>query len=79
MYSKTLACYTHAVYPLDFSGRWHASGLVCFFGFWLGHMYMRSKFFAKHSPPSPIYGETKAHCTRAVYPYISPDGGMPVC
>jgi hypothetical protein len=29
---------------------------------------MGSKGFAMYSPRSPIYGETLAHCTRAVYP-----------
>jgi hypothetical protein len=33
IYEDTLARCTHAVYPLDFSLRRHASGLVCFFGF----------------------------------------------
>jgi hypothetical protein len=33
IYSETLARYTHAVYPLDFSEWRHAGGLVCFFGF----------------------------------------------
>jgi hypothetical protein len=48
-----------------------------FLWLWLGHIYMGSKGFAKHSPRSPNYGETLAHCTRAVYPpQISPDGGM---
>jgi hypothetical protein len=50
IYSKTLARCIRAVYPLDFSGRQHAGGLVCFFGIWLGHMYMGSKDFAMHSP-----------------------------
>jgi hypothetical protein len=30
---------------------------------------MGNKGFAMHSPRSPIYGETLAHCTSAVYPY----------
>jgi hypothetical protein len=33
IYGETLARCTRAVYPLDFSGRRHAGGLVCFFGF----------------------------------------------
>jgi hypothetical protein len=35
---------------------------------WLGHMYMASKDFPMHSSRSPVYGETLARCTRAVYP-----------
>jgi hypothetical protein len=31
-------------------------------------MHMVSKGFAMHSPRIPIYGETLARCTRAVYP-----------
>jgi hypothetical protein len=31
-------------------------------------MYMGSKGFAMHRPQSPIYGETIARYTRAVYP-----------
>jgi hypothetical protein len=42
-YDETLACCTHMVYPLDFSGRRHAGGLVCSFWFLLGHMRMESK------------------------------------
>jgi hypothetical protein len=34
----------------------------------LGHIYMGNKCFAMHSPRSPIYGETLARRTRAVYP-----------
>jgi hypothetical protein len=41
-------------------------------------MYIESKGFAMHSTRSSIYGETLARCTRAVYPWISPDGGTPV-
>jgi hypothetical protein len=33
IYGETLARCTLAVYPLDFSGGWHAGGLVCFSGF----------------------------------------------
>jgi hypothetical protein len=33
VYDETLARCTRIVYPLDFSGRRHAGGLVCFFGF----------------------------------------------
>jgi hypothetical protein len=32
-YGEILACYPYAVYPLDFSGQLHASGLVCSIGF----------------------------------------------
>jgi hypothetical protein len=35
---------------------------------WLGHMYMASKGLPMHSSRSPVYGETLARCTRAVYP-----------
>jgi hypothetical protein len=31
-------------------------------------MYMHGKGFVMHSPQSPIYGETLARYTRAVYP-----------
>jgi hypothetical protein len=34
----------------------------------LGHMCMGSKGLPMHSSRSPIYGETLARCTRAVYP-----------
>jgi hypothetical protein len=47
------------------AARWGAS---VFHVVWLGHMYMGSKGFAMHSPRNPIYGETLARCTRAVYP-----------
>jgi hypothetical protein len=33
IYGETLARCTHTVYPLDFSGRRHTGGLVCFFGY----------------------------------------------
>jgi hypothetical protein len=33
IYSETLARCTRAVYPLDFSGWWHAGGLVYLFAF----------------------------------------------
>jgi hypothetical protein len=35
---------------------------------WLGHMYMGTKGLPMHSSRSPIYSETLARCTRAVYP-----------
>jgi hypothetical protein len=35
---------------------------------WLGHMYMASKGLPMHSSRSPLYGETLAQCTHAVYP-----------
>jgi hypothetical protein len=35
---------------------------------WLGHMYMASKGLPMHSSRSPVYGETLARCTHAVYP-----------
>jgi hypothetical protein len=44
---------------------WWAS---VFFWVWLGHMYIRSKGLPMHGPPSPVYGEDLARCTRAVYP-----------
>jgi hypothetical protein len=31
-------------------------------------MYMGSKGLPMHSPRSPVYGETLARCTHAVYP-----------
>jgi hypothetical protein len=39
-----------------------------FIWLWLGHMYMGSKGWPMPSPQSPVYGETLAHCTLAVYP-----------
>jgi hypothetical protein len=39
-----------------------------FLWLWLGYMYMRSKGLPMHSPRSPVYGETLANCTHAVYP-----------
>jgi hypothetical protein len=33
IYGETLAHCTRANYPLDFSGRRHADGLVCLFAF----------------------------------------------
>jgi hypothetical protein len=41
-YDEILACYPHAVYPLDFSRPRHVDGLV-FFWLLLGHMNMESK------------------------------------
>jgi hypothetical protein len=35
---------------------------------WLGHMYIRKKDLPMHSSRSPVYGETLARCTCAVYP-----------
>jgi hypothetical protein len=35
---------------------------------WLGHMYIGSKGLPMHCSRSPIYSETLARCTRAVYP-----------
>jgi hypothetical protein len=35
---------------------------------WLGHMYMASKGLPMHSSRSPVYDDTLARWTRAVYP-----------
>jgi hypothetical protein len=58
VYGETLARCTRAVYSLNFSGRRHTGGLVCFFGFGFGHMYMETKGLPMHSPQSPVYSET---------------------
>jgi hypothetical protein len=67
IYGETLARCTRAVYLPRFlwtaARRWAS----VFLWIWLGHIYMGSKGFAMHSPRSPIYGETLAHCTRPVY------------
>jgi hypothetical protein len=68
VYGETLARCTRAAYPLDFSGRCQARELVCFHRLWLGHMYMGIKGLPMHSTRSPVYGETLARCTRAVFP-----------
>jgi hypothetical protein len=68
VYGKTLARCTRAVYPPRFlwtMPRWEAS---VFHVLWLGHMYMASKGLPMHSSQSPVYGETLARYTRAVYP-----------
>jgi hypothetical protein len=68
IYSESLARYTRAVYPPRFlwmMPRWRAS---VFHVLWLGHMYMGSKGLPMHSPPSQVYSETLARCTREVYP-----------
>jgi hypothetical protein len=68
IYGETLARCTRAVYPPRFlrtAAHWWAS---LFLWLWLGHIYMGCKGFAMHSPQSPIYSETLAHCTCAVYP-----------
>jgi hypothetical protein len=68
IYGETLAHYTRAVYGTGFvrtaARRW-AGVFACFS---LGHMLMGIKGFVIHSPRSPIYGETLARCTHAVYP-----------
>jgi hypothetical protein len=38
-----------------------------FLWLWLGHMYMGIKGLPMHSPQNPVYGETLARCTHAVY------------
>jgi hypothetical protein len=43
-------------------------GASVFIWLWLGHMYMGSKGFLMHRARSPVYGETLARCTSAVYP-----------
>jgi hypothetical protein len=35
---------------------------------WLDHMYMGNKGLPMHSSRSPVYDETLAYCTSAVYP-----------
>jgi hypothetical protein len=68
VYAETLACCTCAVYPPSFlqtMPRWEAS---VFHVLWLGHMYMASKGLPMHSSRSPVYGETLARSTCAVYP-----------
>jgi hypothetical protein len=67
-YGETLDRCTRAVYPPRFlwmtAHRWAS----VFIWLWLGHMYMGSKGLPMNSPRSPVYGETLARCTRAVYP-----------
>jgi hypothetical protein len=41
---------------------------VCSFGFAYVICTWEAKGFAKHSTRSPIYGETIAHYTHAIYP-----------
>jgi hypothetical protein len=68
VYGETLACCTHSVYPPRFlwtTPSWGASVLLLL---WLGHMYMGSKGLPMHRPPSLVYGENLARCTRAVCP-----------
>jgi hypothetical protein len=68
VYGETLARYTCVVYPPSFlqtTPRWEAS---VFHVLLLGHMYMGNKGLSMHSSRSPIYGETLARCTCAVYP-----------
>jgi hypothetical protein len=68
VYSETLACCTHTVYPPRFlrttTHRWAS----VFLWLWLGHIYMESKGLPMHSPQSLVYEETLARFTRAVYP-----------
>jgi hypothetical protein len=68
VYGETLAHCTRVVYPPRFLRmavhRWDS----VFIWHWLGHMYMGSKGLPMHSSRSPVYGETLAPCTRAVYP-----------
>jgi hypothetical protein len=77
VYGKTLARCNRAVCPprfLQTKPRWGAS---LFHVLWLDHMYMGSKGFPMHSPPSPLYGDTLARCIREVYP-LDLDGATPV-
>jgi hypothetical protein len=67
IYGKTLARCTRAVYPPRFLHTAARRWVSVFFWLWLGHLYMGSNGFAKHSPRSSIYSETLAHCTHAVY------------
>jgi hypothetical protein len=68
IYGEILARCTRAVYPPRFLRTAARRWVSVFFWLWLGHLYMGSNGFAKHSPRSPIYGETLARCTHAVYP-----------
>jgi hypothetical protein len=68
IYGETLACYNRAVYPPRFLWTVARRWVSVFFCLWLGHLYMGSKGFAKHSPRSQINGETIAHYTHAIYP-----------
>jgi hypothetical protein len=68
VYGETLDRCTRAVYPFRFlrtTPRW---GISVFLWLWLGHMDMGNKGLPMHNPPSPVYYETLARCTRAVYP-----------
>jgi hypothetical protein len=68
VYGENLARCTSTVYPPKFlrtAPSWEAS---VFLWLWLSHMYMGSKGLPMHSAGSPVYSETLAHCTRAVYP-----------
>jgi hypothetical protein len=68
VYGEILARCTRTVYPPRFLRTVARGGASVFYVLWLGHMYIGSKGFAMCSPRSPIYGETLADCTRAVYP-----------
>jgi hypothetical protein len=68
VYGKTLARCTRAVYPPRFLLMTPSWGASVFHRIWLCHMYMESKGLPIHSSRSPVYGETLARCTRAVYP-----------
>jgi hypothetical protein len=68
VYGETLARCTCAVYPPSLfrtTPRWEAS---VFHLLWLGHIYMGNKGLPMHSSRSPVYDETLARCTCAVYP-----------
>jgi hypothetical protein len=44
IYSETLAHCTRAVYPLDFSGRRHTGGLVCFLALVRSYVHGKQRF-----------------------------------
>jgi hypothetical protein len=67
-YDETLACYPYAAYHLRFLRTMACRWASVFHSIWLGHVNMKSKFLAMHSPRNPFYSETLACCPRAVYP-----------
>jgi hypothetical protein len=68
VYGQTLARCTCAVYPPKFLQMAPSWGATVFHRLWLGHMYMGIKGFPMHSARRPVYGETLAYYTLAVYP-----------
>jgi hypothetical protein len=68
VYGEILARCTRAVYPSRFIRTAPSWGASVFHRLWLGHMYMGIKGLPIHSAQSPVYGETLARCTYAVYP-----------